>query len=156
MNLFVLDYDIPTCSKYHVNRHVVKMILETTQLLNNALIAHDKSYIPVYRPTHKNHPCSLWTSESRDNFTWLLQLGLSLCSEYTYRYDKIHKCQSILTQFSTLTHKISAGPLTPFKLCMPAIYHRADAVESYRLYYKKEKSHIAQWSKRETPYWWNS
>ncbi len=33
MNIFVLDWDIKKCVKYHVDKHVVKMILETAQLL---------------------------------------------------------------------------------------------------------------------------
>lgn len=48
-----------------------------------------------YRLTHKNHPCSIWTRKSKANYMWLAELGLELCTEYTHRYDKIHKTEQI-------------------------------------------------------------
>ncbi len=33
MNIFILDWDVKKNAKYHVDKHVVKMILETAQLL---------------------------------------------------------------------------------------------------------------------------
>lgn len=157
MNIFVLDTDVVKAAQYHVDKHCVKMILETTQLLNNALIAHDNSYVPVYRQTHKNHPASLWVSESLENFEWLTKLGLALCDEYTYRYNKIHKCQPIITIFKTGLHKqlIPSVGLTPFAKCMPDQYKVDDPVESYRNYYRGEKAYIAKWTGRNPPDWWN-
>lgn len=156
MNIFVLDTDVVRCAQYHVDKHVVKMILETTQLLNNALIANDKGYEPVYRQTHKNHPASLWASQSRENFTWLLSLGYSLCDEYTYRYGKTHKCHSILLGFEKDMRwlKIQPSGMTPFTKCMPDHYKVEDPIQSYRNYYKGDKAYIAKWSKREQPSWW--
>jgi len=158
MNIFILDNDIDTCARYHVDKHCVKMILETTQLLNNAMITGDSNYTPVYRQTHKNHPCSLWAYESINNFNWLVKLGLSLCEEYTYRYGKIHKCQSLLENFLQASDKLSLPKIgmTPFKLCMPDKYKVKDPVESYRNYYRGDKAYIAKWSKREQPEWWNA
>ena len=157
MNIFVLDTDVTRCAQAHVDKHCVKMILESTQLLNNALIASDDSYVPVYKQTHKNHPASLWTSKSRDNFDWLNRLASALCDEYTYRYGKVHKCQSLITSFpiSSARVRIPELGLTPFALCMPDQYKVNDAVESYRNYYRGDKAYIAKWSKRNTPEWWN-
>ena len=36
MNIFILDEDIDKCAEYHVDKHVVKMILESAQLLCTA------------------------------------------------------------------------------------------------------------------------
>ena len=36
MNIFFLDTDVKKCAEYHVDKHVVKMILETCQLLYTA------------------------------------------------------------------------------------------------------------------------
>jgi len=157
MNIFVLDTDVIRCAQAHVDKHCVKMILESTQLLNNALIASDDSYVPSYKQTHKNHPASLWASKSRDNFDWLNRLALALCSEYTYRYGKVHKCQSLITSFpiSSAIVRIPELGLTPFALCMPDQYKVNDAVESYRNYYRGDKAYIAKWSKRSQPDWWN-
>lgn len=132
------------------------MILEITQLLNNALIIHSKTYTPIYKPTHIHHPASLWTKTCRSNFEWLNILGLELCKEYTYRYERTHKCQSILENFASGSDKssIPAGELTPFVKCMPDQYKVEDVVQSYRNYYQGAKSHIAVWTKRGKPYWW--
>jgi hypothetical protein len=156
MNIFVLDRNTKLCAQYHNNRHVVKMILETTQLLNNVFIKHDPNYVPVYKPTHKNHPASIWASENLSNFKWLLQLGLDLCEEYTFRYDKVHKCESILREFakSKSRDKIPHGELKQFALCMPEQYHSSDPVAAYRNYYKGDKQHIADWKRRTPPAWY--
>lgn len=156
MNIFVLDTDVAKAAQYHVDKHCIKMILESTQLLNNALIKHAPTYVPVYRETHKNHPASVWTSESRSNFDWLSNLALALCEEYTYRYGKTHKCQQIIEAFRSTSYResIPAIGLTPFAKCMPDHYKVEDAVESYRNYYRGDKAYIAKWSKRNQPEWW--
>ena len=130
------------------------MILETTQLINNALIAVDSEYIPVYKQSHKNHPCSLWTSKSKQNFDWLMRLGLSLCQEYTFRYNKIHKCQSILENLSKSdsVKKLPNIGLQDFCLCMPDEFKvENNPVQSYMNYYKGSKAAMSQWKNRETP-----
>jgi hypothetical protein len=156
MNLFILDHNIEKCAQYYNDKHLVKIILEATQLLNNSLIINNKEYAknPVYRLTHKHHPLTKWCAENIANFEYALNLGLELCKEYTFRYYKIHKCQSILESFLILKYSIPDGKLTAFKLCMPEIYHTEDAVESYRRYYLKEKRHISNWSRRNKPDWW--
>ena len=132
------------------------MILETTQLLNNGMIRGNSEYAPVYRPTHKNHPCSIWVYESLDNFKWLTELGLALCEEYTFRYSKTHKCQSIIQNFSKEIGNLTIPKigLTPYKLCMPDQYKTSDVVESYRNYYRGDKAYIAKWKNRSIPSWW--
>lgn len=131
------------------------MILETTQLLNNAMIAGNSDYIPVYKKTHYNHPASIWCRDSKSNFAWLVDLGLALCTEYTYRYNKKHKCQDIIEFFSEYKQSINLPNvgLTEFAICMPDQYKTEDAVESYRKYYIGEKAHIAFWKKRSAPDW---
>jgi len=158
MNIFVLDIDVIKCARYHNNRHCVKMILETTQLLNNALIKNNAQYAqqPIYKQTHQNHPASIWCSSSLSNFQWLTDLGLALCEEYTYRYNKIHKCQNIIKKFNISQEKLSISDngLTPFAKCMPDQYKVDDAVQSYRNYYISEKIHLAKWKNRSIPFWW--
>ncbi len=156
MNIFALDTDVVKAAEYHVDKHCVKMILESTQLLNNALMKNSSSYIPVYKETHRNHPASIWTAGSIDNFEWLTKLAFSLCNEYTYRYGRIHKCQSIIHNLQNSIHKNTFPQigLTPFIKCMPDQYKVDSAVESYRNYYRADKAYIAKWSKRPIPEWW--
>lgn len=88
MNIFLLDYDVKKCAQSHVDKHVVKMILETAQLLCGAHhVIGTTDNIP-YKLSHKNHPCSIWVRESLTNYLYLCELGLELCYEYTYRYGK--------------------------------------------------------------------
>ena len=131
------------------------MVLETTQLLNNALIKNVIDYNPVYKQTHKSHPASIWASESKENFEWLLNLGFALCKEYTFRYEKIHKCQSIIESFYNYKDNIPSNGLTPFVKCMPDQYKVDDPVESYRNYYRNDKAYIANWKNRNIPEWWH-
>lgn len=155
MNIFVLDTNIQRCAEYHNDKHVVKMILETTQLLNNALSVANKDYKPIYRITHKKHPCSVWATESIANFNWLLDLGLALCSEYFFRYNRRHKCEEVLKLFGNINIYLPQLNITPFKLCMPNEYKIiGNPVLSYRNYYMGSKRHIAKWSVRGVPEWW--
>lgn len=72
MNIFVLDEDIEKCARYHCDQHVIKMILESAQMLCTAL--NKKGHSTPYRSTHSNHPCVLWVEQSHDNFCWLIGL----------------------------------------------------------------------------------
>ena len=84
MNIFVLDTDIEICSQYHADQHVVKMILESAQMLCTVL---NKNGIRApYRSTHSNHPCTLWAGASLENWRWLRDLALALNQEYRYRF----------------------------------------------------------------------
>lgn len=66
MNIFVLDTDTKKCARYHCDQHVVKMILESVQILCTALNKKDIS--TPYKSTHQKHPCVLWVEYSYDNF----------------------------------------------------------------------------------------
>ena len=55
MNIFFLDWDTEKCAKYHCDKHVVKMILETAQLLCGA--PHVTHQAPTkYRPSTDQVP----------------------------------------------------------------------------------------------------
>jgi hypothetical protein len=152
MNIFILDTDIEKCAEYHCDKHVVKMILETTQLLctaNNLLGGKSP-----YKSTHTNHPCAIWARESRSNWLWLHDLGMSLCREYTHRYGKLHKCQYVLEHLKIpKSRHFNSITMTPFALAMPNEYKTKDPVESYRNYYINEKKDLHKWTKRNKPFW---
>jgi len=85
MNIFILDADIKKCAEYHCDQHVIKMILESVQILCTVL--YKKGISSPYRPTHQKHPCVLWVEHSYDNFIWLKNLAVTLNQEYRYRFD---------------------------------------------------------------------
>ena len=86
MNIFVLDQDINKCAQYHVDRHVVKMITESAQMLSTAarLVGIDAGY----KITHQNHPCTKWSRNSLSNWLWLKDLAKSLNEEWKFRYNQ--------------------------------------------------------------------
>ena len=76
MNIFVLDTSPKLAAEYHCNKHVVKMIIETAQMLSTAHDYLETGISGLYKPTHKNHPCSIWVRQSRENYLWTLDLGM--------------------------------------------------------------------------------
>lgn len=151
MNIFVLHNDPVEAAKLLGDKHIVKMILESTQMLSTAHHVLD-GYTPFYKPTHINHPCVVWARESLCNYYWLCQHALSMCSEYTRRYKKVHKCQLMIQWFvNNPPHKFLGVKQTNFVLAIPEAYKQDDAVESYRQYYKFDKYHIAKYKYNEVP-----
>jgi hypothetical protein len=154
MNIFLLDTDTRKCAQYHCDKHVVKMILETAQLLCGVHHMTDQVTDQVpYKLSHKNHPCAIWSRESLSNYLYLCDLGLELCKEYTYRYGKRHKSQEVIEWCVTNKPNICDKEFTEPARAMPNEYKVDSVVESYRNYYIGEKSKIAVWKNRDTPEW---
>lgn len=156
MNIFVLDADPKICARYHGNRHVTKMILESAQILST-VIQHHWDIEPVnklYKPTHYNHPCTLW-ARSCENFYWLIKLGVALGEEYTYRYGKIHKSVEVIENASEYINSKKLESTEPeyFVMAMPDEYKSDHVVQSYRSYYLGEKSHLLNYKNRTKPEW---
>jgi len=157
MNIFYLDENPTIAASFHCDRHVVKMILETTQMLSTAhhVLGIDVPEKYLYQVTHKNHPCNIWIRQSTVNYQWLAYLGISLCKEYTLRYDKIHTCQERIEALSNCFPKtIPSGFMTPPALAMPERYKIVGyPVQSYRNYYNGEKLYFAKWKLNNKPPW---
>lgn len=110
MNIFA-TYPCPVRSaKTLDDKRVIKMVLESTQLLCNALTEH--GFQSPYKPTHTKHPCSIWTAKSRHNADWLFRHAEALSDEYTARFNKVHKCASVL---SNIKGMIALLPDVPFE-----------------------------------------
>jgi len=154
MNIFFLDMDVKKCAEYHCDKHVVKMILETAQLLCGVHHMTDQvtDHVP-YKLSHKNHPCSIWVRESLSNYLYLCELGLALGEEYTYRYGKTHKSIEVIQWCLSNRPNIKDIGFTTPPLAMPDEYKVDSVVESYRNYYKGAKSEIVSWKNREIPDW---
>ncbi|MDV2856763.1 pyrimidine dimer DNA glycosylase/endonuclease V [Oceanimonas sp. CAM02] len=152
MNIFILDNNIERCAEYHCDQHVVKMILESVQILCTAL--NKKGFETPYKSTHIKHPSVLWVEESYDNFQWLTRLTQALNAEYRYRYRKEqdHKSMPVLAQIQQFTYP--AIGLTEFAQAMPDQYKvPGDAVQAYRNFYLGDKMKFARWTRREVPHW---
>ncbi len=154
MNIFVLDIDIKKCAKFHCDQHVVKMILESVQIMCTAL--NKKGFTTPYKSTHIKHPCVLWTEKSYDNFLWLSKLALALNEEFKYRYNKTSSHRSIDVLLEVHQKEFESLGLTEFVQAMPDEYKvPGDAVSAYRNYYLGEKMKFAKWTRRRPPSWIN-
>jgi hypothetical protein len=176
MNIFYLDSSPKLAAQYHCDKHVVKMILESAQLLSTAhrvldgelghklssngrklkdFILKDDRQDVLYKATHVNHPCAVWLRESIQNYLWLYELFVELGREYTYRYTKTHLSLQKLEDILIIPpDNLPSSHLTPFAQAMPDECKHSDAVVAYRNYYKQYKSDICVWTKRSQPDWY--
>jgi len=155
MNIFILDEDPSGSARMLGDRHVVKMILESAQML---CLAHSLCGDPNLLPENwrnqawKNHPCSKWVRASLQNYIWLANHAVELCNEYTYRYGKIHKLSVLVSWLLANSPLLENKGLLPFAAATGEI-HEADSVSTYRRYYFEHKTHLMVWTKREPPTW---
>lgn len=162
MNIFVLDLSPKKAAQYHNDKHVVKMILESAQMLMSSYHLHPSNPYAVkdsncYKLTHQNHPCTKWVNTSIENWCWLFDLVTFLNEEYKERFnhDEDHlSYRKLCYMINTYDFPaVGPGPLTPFALAMPDEYKSEDAVNSYKIYYICDKQHIAEW-KNGAPDWY--
>lgn len=184
MNIFYIDEDPVQAAQWMVDKHVVKMILESAQLLSTAhrlldgreiqlqvevineegdtktrkkkwWLLNDAREEVLYSATHINHPSAIWCRSSIENYNWLVDHFFALMQEYTYRYDKEHKC------FGELSYMLQPPPknlqefdFTTIPSAMPdECKISKNPVENYRNYYNTAKRRMFSWKKRETPPW---
>jgi hypothetical protein len=157
MNIFYLDHDPLICAQYHTDSHVVKMILESCQMLCTVHHLNDVGRInPIfYKPTHPNHPCVKWLQESTENYFWLWSLASALAYEKRYRFPKPdHKSVSsgLLDALKSPAMLTPNKELTPPAQAMPPEMRSQCAVTAYRRYYRQCKQHLHQWTRRPVPH----
>ena len=115
MNIFVTDRCPIQSARNLPDKHIVKMPLETCQMLS--IIYSDwyygvgklyKSDGTPYRTSHgafRNHPCTQWAAANQYNLAWLIRHGYALCHEYNLRYGKVHTCLDVIEQAERIYHK---------------------------------------------------
>jgi hypothetical protein len=152
VNIFILDSDIKTCARYHADQHVIKMILESAQML--CTVININGGRAPYKTTHMKHPCTLWAGRSLSNWRWLRRLALALNQEYRYRFRAVsdHASASVIRELPP-PPIIDVGR-TEFAQAMPERYKvPGDAVQAYRHFYIGEKARFAKWTRRRPPGW---
>lgn len=177
MNLFVLDKDPVIAAQLQCDKHVVKMIVESAQMLSTAHRLLDGSMsvskvngrmkkewtLPddrdglLYKAVHMAHPCTVWTMLSNNNYTWHWIHFAALCDEYTHRYGKVHATDKLLRdRLKELPRNIEVGYLTQQPLAMKSNPECmfADVVKSYRMFYQTKQDRFKMaWTNREIPEW---
>ena len=145
MNIFVTDADPNKSASCLPDKHIVKMPLETCQMLSivgSAKGGHDFGQLPKLDGTpyktdkgaFRNHPCTIW---AQTNFRWLIQHGLALCAEYTHRYDKTHSCQYTIEYADALFPDCPTP--TSFTRAMPDEFKHNTSISTFAAY----KTYIA-------------
>lgn len=152
MNVFYLDPDPEKCAQFHADRHVVKMAVETAQILCSVYFCTGESYLSPYKKTHLNHPSCIWARYSLTNWLWLRALGLELCREYTYRYGRIHKCEDVINSLETPS-LFDCGFMQPPCVMDEKFIISISSVANYRNYYRLGKKDLLTWKNREAPWW---
>jgi hypothetical protein len=154
MNLFAVHRDPRTAARSLCDRHVVKMTLETAQILCTAARLH--GHDAPYRATHRHHPCVLWTAARRANWDWVVRHGLALAAEYERRFGRVHSSRAVIEW--ARDHAVAPPPggrRQPFPQAMPAAYRGPDPVAAYRRFYLAEKARFAAWTPPAVPPpWW--
>jgi hypothetical protein len=117
MNIFVTSECPEQCAAALDDKRVVKMVLETAQLLSTALIYHGHSGAGIYKSTHVNHPSCVWARKTQANYLWTLRHFAALGVEYAKRYGKVHKSLGLIDAFIEHAHIIPKGGLTAFANC---------------------------------------
>ncbi len=160
-----------------VDRHVVKMILETAQLLSTAhRVIDGEEYVGqsqsgrkakrwrlsgnaddiMYSATHINHPSAVWARRSVANYDWLYSHLIALGSEYTFRYGRNHVTISKLGGIlSKAPQNLTEQAFTQMPSCMDDQYilGSQDPVANYRNYYNYGKVNLLRWTERKPPSW---
>ena len=158
MNIFILHSQPEWAAIMHCDKHVVKMIVETAQLLSTALEQHQPEWFEpgsVYKPTHANHPCAVWVRETWANYMWTWRLLVALCKEYTFRYKKTHATARHIDALCVPSQAVAPSRITQPAQAMPEKYKRPKKpVAAYRAYYIGDKARIATWKNRQAPEWW--
>lgn len=176
MNIFYIDHDPIKAAQGMVDKHVVKMILESAQLLSTAhrlldgtqvegtsktgrkakrWILHDSRQDVLYLATHIHHPSAVWCRQSVENYSWLVEHFFALMHEYTHRYAKKHACFGDLSfMLQSPPHKLKDYDWTNMPCAMADEYKISDdPLTNYRNYYKIGKATMHKWTNRQPPEW---
>ena len=154
MNIFVTDHCPIQSARNLPDKHIVKMPLETCQMLAiiysdwyhglGNLYKKDGTPYATARGAFRNHPCTQWAAKNPYNLAWLIRHGYALCHEYNLRYGKVHTCLDVIEQAERIYHKWCKEPLSyasqqvrSFTRAMPE-YLKYDqtinSIEAYRRY----------------------
>ena len=180
MNIFYLHNNPRIAAEQHVDKHVVKMIVEYAQLLSTAhrmvdgiqyaaksktgrnvkryKLENENLDNTIYKAVHYHHPSAVWARETKPQYDWLYSLFVELGKEYSYRYgNKIHSTNALLNE--VLKNAPKNIKQDGWRDPPPAMSHfpqcivPGDSIKSYHNYYKEAKSYFAKWTNRKAPDW---
>jgi hypothetical protein len=137
MNIFYINIDPVTAAQQLADDHIRKMQIESAQMCCTAHWASGSE--APYKRAHLNHPSTKWVRESIHHYRWVVEHGLEVCNEFTKRYGKLHKTQSVLEWCRDNEPSIPDNGFTEPPQCMPDEYKKANAIDGYKTYYIEDK-----------------
>ena len=140
MNIFFLEKSVSKSVSCYYNRHVVKIILEITQMLYTVFepyLKHMYTTLVPFKPTHTKHPMVIWLAQSIDNVHYALDMASALCREYTRRYEKVHRCKKHIKYLQKLSRLESfrdqwTKRVIPDYSCATVLSYLDDSDPAYR------------------------
>ena len=182
MNIFYLDKDPIKAAQMSCDKHCVKMIVESAQMLSTAHRMIDGNLYTdktkagrkikrwkhpnpnmektLYKACHTGHPSTVWVMESAYNYHWLYRHMMALNTEFKMRYGHILDHKTIQLLEGPLMYpprNISLNTIaTDPPPAMPEYCKiKGDSVASYKKYYIYEKQRFATWKSPSTvPAWY--
>ena len=179
MNIFYLDSDPIQAAKWQCDKHIIKMPLETAQMLCTAhrcldgfrrlkftpkgrKVTHFEMFNKFhdalfYKATHWNHPSTQWIMESDEHYRWAYEHWIALSQEFAQRQGKAHKSWEVLADYllAPPSNIASAGfsePPTAINEEWQHLIVPDDTVQSYRNYYQVAKRHLHKWKQNQPPW----
>jgi hypothetical protein len=166
VNIFAPDADPTASARQLADRHVVKMTLETAQIMSTVVRLHAGDDTPprlldgLYRATHQHHPSTVWASASRANYAWLAAHGRALGAEYTRRYDRRHRSLDIIEVCADeWMWAVPDTPATPHAQAMPDEHKGMCPHAAYRSYLAAKYAawkRPARWTRTPLPSWFTT
>ena len=183
MNIFYVDKDPAKAAEMMCDKHIIKMILESAQMLCSAKrmldgteyydktkngrkikrwrLDNSNEEAIIYKAGWAKHPSTQWVMKSAYNYMWLYKHMLALNEEYKLRWQKNDDHVSITKLGELLKHPPKNAPVNVIGTdATPAMPEHCkipnDVVGSYRKYYILEKKRFAKWEKPNAvmPQWY--
>ena len=158
MNIFYVHKDPVIAAQMMCDKHVVKMVIETAQMLCVAHTGNNRyraERMGMYKPAHVKHPSTRWARENQVQYEWLYRHFVALCDEYTHRYGKVHMTdQKLRKKLADTPSSLPKGEFSDPPQCMfDDVKIEENTVEAYRNYYRVYKRGFARWTGRNVPDW---
>ena len=168
MNIFYVHEDPIAAAQALCNKHVVKMIGETANMLLWKFQKQGGFTRPISKSgqplqlSHENHPATRWVLQSSENYDWTISHLQGLTQEYQKRYRQAHFGARYLDYIQLFRQSLSfdSSSATPFVGCFGEYNYLSQdkslsTVEAYRKFYWLDKYSFARWpSVYAIPNWW--
>jgi hypothetical protein len=186
VNIFILSEQLDPAAhheqnaQFHCDKHVIKMIAESVQMLVTSLATRQYSELGIYLPASivdnlpckplglsmSKHPCVEWVKQDIKHFNYLALLAWHLCIEHQYRYplSAEHAYAAWLADLVNFLEVQGLAYSCPipdnFAVAVKSVGLRStstphiEALNIYRGYYFEDKQGFATWKKRQKPVWW--